>query len=99
MSYRAAISPELAVMLGHPPDIAPEPRVTCDTCCLFINVLTRHGIPSVWFMKRRNPPKWRLTWNEDGTVGAVCPACQPTPQRAGETLPLEQPRNEGQERK
>lgn len=76
MPYRAAISPELAVMLGYPPDHAPEPRVTCDTCCLFINVLGRRGIPGAWFMKRHNPPGWRLTWNDDGTVFAICPACR-----------------------
>lgn len=81
MPYHAAVSLELAAMVGYTGPVNTEPHITCDACGTRLNIITRKGYPASWFMNRRNPPGtgWRITWWSEGGVSAWCPRCKPIP--------------------
>lgn len=72
MSYHSGIGQALANATGT---ISHGPYITCDDCGNVLSVHTKRGDVAQWFMCRRNPPGWQLTYKTDGGIWAHCPAC------------------------
>ena len=61
MSYHCGIGPGI-------PDMAPRPpHVTCDGCGRVVEVITKRGLPTMWFLANKAPPRWKLVRDDDGT--------------------------------
>jgi len=76
MTYRAGISPTLALTMGWD---ACEPHIVCDGCGAVRGIGTKTSWVAQWFLNNRPAPGWSLerTEHEDGRVTRVdlCPRC------------------------
>lgn len=71
MSYRAGVGEGLRA-LGFTPG---PPHVRCDGCGAVQLATRRDGLPYVWLMRGKGPPKWLLV--EAGeTRRDYCPGCR-----------------------
>ena len=69
MTYRCALGPGVAKLLGLPD--SPTPRIICDGCGAIHEI---RGLPPGWFLRGDAPPRWGRTGNEKSRKD-LCPEC------------------------
>ena len=71
MTYRCALGPGVAKLLGLPD--SPTPRIICDGCGAIVEVVATRGAPPVWFLRNKLPPGWSKRDGESRKD--LCPEC------------------------
>ncbi len=71
MSYRAGTAGLSGLGIAD-----SAPRIICDGCGYTLRV-GMYGVPPVWFLDGKAPPKWRkVQRTADGGRVDYCPACK-----------------------